>query len=673
MSSSSPRPYKSQLFNLINRQSMQWRDRLGQAVRHLKIAAEWSVQALVIPLFWLLQNGRIAGNPLGTGTSEEQPPLGAAATTEEDCASALSDRPLDRILDTLEPWLAETIAIDLSTPTQSSATVSPAPWETLWQKIQKLNPLARSASPHLLPAATNNSTDNSASNPISLAKFLLLAQEPTFTEQESQWWVRGIATHLASRQLVLVTPGNQTLDLLSEVQQKRLQKRIRLEMANYGYERRRQLASQQKILGLISAVSPQSGEILPPVDLLWQSLRWLQTQEMAIAAQQWSLSVLKRSSLPVLPQTLLTIAHQSSQHWQITSHLAQSSRPTLALPAATISSDSPSELISPSFSLYPLPISDLIQAAIRHFFGSTAQTTLPSSPESLAAASVQQSRPVLGSVARLPQQFPALFAKSLTPVQALLGSAVDDRLSAIKNPSSSEPSDPFQIQHILWAAIADLSRQNPGTSPSQNRSIQSILAHKLRSLLQKVDSHQMAVTLPTFQDQALDDPWLLWEDLYPEPPLALSASSAQCSAQSSALVAVLTLPSPIPSLERLTDAFPQNIKRSRSSKSLQKKTKNSQKLAKTTINSDNLLQKTATTPHPLSSAATEKPIAQAAIDFNPDWIDIGSESLGYVKHPLEILLEILDWVILAIETAILRVWHRIKERWHSTENRRKKS
>jgi hypothetical protein len=54
MSSSSPRPYKSRLFNLINRQSMQWRDRLGQAVRHLKVAAEWSVQALVFPLFLLL-------------------------------------------------------------------------------------------------------------------------------------------------------------------------------------------------------------------------------------------------------------------------------------------------------------------------------------------------------------------------------------------------------------------------------------------------------------------------------------------------------------------------------------------------------------------------------------------------------------------------------------------
>lgn len=659
MSSSSPRPYKSHLLNFINRQSMQWRDRVGQAVRHLRVAAEWSVQSLVFPLFWFIQNGRMAGNPLGTGTRDEQLPLGAAATTEEDAAIALYDRPLDRILVTLEPWLAENASlIDPLPPDQAPARTFNSPWGKLWEKVQTINPWAASSSPQLLPVAPETSADSH----LTRSQFYPITQAPTFAEDENntQWWVRGIATNLASRHLVLVTTENQTLDLLTEAQQKRLQKKIRLEMANYGYERRRQLAPQQKILGLIPAVSPQSGELRLPVDLLWQSVRWLETQELAIAAGQWTTSTLVPAVVTALPHKIEALTQQTTQHWRISAHLAQSDRPVAALPSVSLAPGRMDKSSIPQ----TFPLTDLLRAAIHHFFGSTAQTTLPPSPESLAAASIQQSLPLPGSVMVLQQQLVPLSALSparlLFPVKALQGSVETNPGSTQANIISPSPADPFAIQHILRAAIEDFLKPQAIAIPPQERSVQSLITAKLRSLLQKLNPAQSSIVVPSQQEQALEDPWLMWEDLFPEP----FASSPITSVSGSGAVVLPPLPSamPIPSLEQLTDAFPKNVKRSQSAKALQKKTKKSKQLIKTKSASNNPLSNSEPRVNPLATAtnfsATE---SQSAIDFDPDWIEIGAESVGYVKHPLEIILEILDWLILGLEKVIFWIWQYIKK------------
>ncbi|BAW96558.1 hypothetical protein NIES970_14910 [[Synechococcus] sp. NIES-970] len=53
-------PYQSKLFNFLNRQSIQWGNRLTQAARRLKITVEWGAQISLYPLYMLVQTSRVA-------------------------------------------------------------------------------------------------------------------------------------------------------------------------------------------------------------------------------------------------------------------------------------------------------------------------------------------------------------------------------------------------------------------------------------------------------------------------------------------------------------------------------------------------------------------------------------------------------------------------------------
>lgn len=83
-------PYQSQLFNFFNRQSLQWRDRAARAARHLKLAAEWSLQILIYPVYLLVQAGRLAGLKLEQRYRQAQlPPASAPPTADGAIAQVL--------------------------------------------------------------------------------------------------------------------------------------------------------------------------------------------------------------------------------------------------------------------------------------------------------------------------------------------------------------------------------------------------------------------------------------------------------------------------------------------------------------------------------------------------------------------------------------------------------
>lgn len=69
---SSTSPYKSKLFNFLNRQSIHWNSRLVQAARRLKISLEWGAQIAVYPLYLLVQSGRVAARQLGAVRSQRR-------------------------------------------------------------------------------------------------------------------------------------------------------------------------------------------------------------------------------------------------------------------------------------------------------------------------------------------------------------------------------------------------------------------------------------------------------------------------------------------------------------------------------------------------------------------------------------------------------------------------
>jgi len=53
----------------------------------------------------------------------------------------------------------------------------------------------------------------------------------------------------------------------------------------------------------------------------------------------------------------------------------------------------------------------------------------------------------------------------------------------------------------------------------------------------------------------------------------------------------------------------------------------------------------------------------SAPEFNPDWFDARVMDSGYVKHPLEVVLEWLDRVMLKVELWIGQFWNWLSERW----------
>lgn len=82
-------PYQSRLFNLILRQGRQWRDRVRQKLRGLKLFSRWTLELLAVPLlaFW---------------RSRETPP--AVSGQAPPSAALPSDQPVQDLLAIAQRW-----------------------------------------------------------------------------------------------------------------------------------------------------------------------------------------------------------------------------------------------------------------------------------------------------------------------------------------------------------------------------------------------------------------------------------------------------------------------------------------------------------------------------------------------------------------------------------------
>ncbi|MDJ0509640.1 MAG: hypothetical protein QNJ64_10355 [Crocosphaera sp.] len=173
MDSPNHQPYKSRLFNFLNRQSLQWGDRLLLAAQYLRVGVEWSLQILIYPLYMMVQGIRATGKQLKLGWKKK------ALSPSKDTISASTpnvDRPLKRVFRETEHCLTQN--------KEDKGT----------KKSQKDN------------------------------------------RQSSSIMVQGMASDIESKNLVLVAKDNKIIDILSEVQQQHLKKYIRLETASYWYD-----------------------------------------------------------------------------------------------------------------------------------------------------------------------------------------------------------------------------------------------------------------------------------------------------------------------------------------------------------------------------------------------------------------------------------------------------
>ncbi len=370
-------PYKSRLFSNLNRQSHKLRDRLGQTVRQIQQAAQWGVQALITPLYWLLHPQEWLGPVLGGQSSQDQGTLPPGDRPEPTPTAQIPpDQPLNTVLATLQSLLTEqTVDIDLeSTSTQKSqlpAVLRPSlrHWLTAPPTPPRVSvaspPPSQSVNITVAPAAdvVPQSPDTPNLWARSLQAFFPL------TPRDDEVEIRGIASTCGDRRLVLTTTENLTLDILTPAQQQQIHRLILREVAQLAYQQRYLWALQQHQWHGIPLTTSDSAQLFAPVDWLWQGVYYWQTRALPAvdlsflpipasdspALQKWR-ETFSTESLSQLPARLKHLPHDVQQFQQAIGDRLRHHPADPDLPQ-------------------PDQLQQLLQAAVEYFFGNPTAAT----------------------------------------------------------------------------------------------------------------------------------------------------------------------------------------------------------------------------------------------------------------------------------------------------------
>ena len=611
----SSRPYKSRLFNFVNRRSLQFRDRIGETLRHLKVAAEWGAQLLISPLHWIFQSRSWTGEVLGTASSNK-----ALPPAEIYLSDPPVDQPLEKILTAIEPWF------ELPDSSFLTATLNDVKPDNLprkkeivlssqfFQQIQQQLESPTQPENLALPPAPKALKPNPLGN--------LVSQIKNVFSPPTDLVIRGISCVIENRQLVLTTADNEILDVLSLEQQTLLKQSIRAEMANYWYERRLQWSMSQKMLGFIPLVNEQTEKILPPVQLLCQTLHWLESQSFRPKLPQLNQSAL-------VPATSLTTGGNA---------LIQKLDQRVA--ALENQENKLGQQLFQQFNqgLQIVRSSPVIESSLEKTGQIIQKIDFPHQLQKI------NNSPQLSQLKRLNAEFLERISGQLT--QTNLGNA----LTSLKNPENSLvtpnaiesiPPDPFQIQVLIQAAIAYFFGQKSANAHLSGQNGKSLVS----------------------STEIMDDPWLTWEDLFID---------------RSTEVNVVTSPETSPSLPLRGMPKRTALKPSQSGKNRKKSQKKSKITLLTTSKSSKLSLKTSTLTETsvssqldtileeeIETALMTTTSQETGLDAAPDWIETEARAIGYLKHPLEQILELLDIFILWLEENLKKIWYWLRNRLES--------
>jgi len=244
--------FQSRVFSELSRQRLKWGDRLQRWVRHSRIAASWSAQVLLYPIYVGFQAVRMASRQLGQARHGAQPRLKALMSAFRRATG----RPTTPV-----------IPPSTSTPIYKVL----AAVEGLGLEVVKPAP-----DPALL---------------LTPARAGAIAPQGTALPVTTSATVQGIASLLATRALVLISTENAVLDVLTKSQQALLRQRLVAELADY-WRDRRQLAWAEDFQVLPLPPPPVSARLLPPIRGFYQLMAWEQRSDVAIAANLFQEAVL---------------------------------------------------------------------------------------------------------------------------------------------------------------------------------------------------------------------------------------------------------------------------------------------------------------------------------------------------------------------------------------------
>jgi hypothetical protein len=655
MADSYPGAYQSKLLKFISKQSRQVADTCDRTWREIKVTALNATQILLYPAYLLVQGSRMLARQLRESTQKvDLPELEEFVGDENQNLSELeigSESAIGEIL-----HLAENLLLPSQTATGShsfSFVINSAKAD-----IQSLSEIQ-------LGGKTTKAQKTSV-----LETHLAKTQISSVAEITNKPQVQGIATFIAARTLVLVGTENQILDILTPEQQELLEGRITWEVANSGPERRQIAEKELKFnLGLESAAETSK---LSPVRRFWQLMAWIQTSPIALKRNQFGESILAvKKAINASANRNLIVAQTASAQLEglpiDRSAISASNSVARNLPELNFNSKFDRPTNTPSF------------------------VTLLDR----AAANIEEI--------------------SLPPVSKITGTFTEiDPASPDSNlsPSAREILENYarSIESAIWSSVDYLLGKETAASDNTERSV-AIKYHLEHRELKNTDKSGSEADRPwlNWKDlfgeaapQALIEgssesvgamPPPVWESvgaMTPESP-SITQNSLKVNTETTELeklsegrsVSISTSPYP----EAIQGLLAQ-LKRSLFTPGEKSQPQNSDLLS--TKKNSAARAESASTPDDAQEAQLSKPTANnaqtdqspavitaqtsrfvattstgsapkpqnpsAGLEEGNDYLETKVESMGYIKHPLEQVLEWLDRIMLRLETIAEQVW-----------------
>lgn len=334
MSFGSSGRYQSRLFNFVNQQSRRLTEQWESTFRHLQVATKWGVELLLYPVYSLFHSAELDGKVLPTTESKSKRTLQASHTDFSPETPLTTDTPIQHVLAAVQNLPREENRV---TPQIKSLPLK------LWGfwRSQFLTQPTTPDFPTSLALTDNNS-----------------ALEPDIRE-EHRPMVRGIATNLSDRHLVLVTADNQILDILTSQQQARLTDKIISEISNYWYSWR---------------LSQNQTELLPEIERLLAKLTGDRNNDTPLIAGGTVKNLLDKSKLFVfldvavakLEETTLVPVQKSSQKL---AQVAQTQLSIFLYGQEQLNAKREITVHNNGLETHTPSFSALIEAALNYFFG----------------------------------------------------------------------------------------------------------------------------------------------------------------------------------------------------------------------------------------------------------------------------------------------------------------
>jgi hypothetical protein len=490
-----PGRYQSQLFQFFQQQTRRLGDRISRGIREFKVAANWSFEAMLYPIFQIFQKiEKSSGKQLNSKTKSQQ-----------------------------------------------------------WKQP-------------LLPHA-----DNGINKTVSTAKALVLQEKSQNKLRLQLAKIRGIATDLSTRNLVLINNKNQVLDILSPTQQQMLQDLIVGHIAEY--RQSLELSQLQKPI-----------EIQPEIDRILAKLTGKSRENLSLDLSQ---------DLPALPPPI------------------------------------DSQEIEPRFILNPYKAISLIDSTL-------AKIETKALPNLFKTAQLTQQKSI-NIVKITKNKFNIfLYGKDKTIVNEI---SHDKQIVFTNNILEDQKS---KTQYLIEAAINYFFGNSAAKQILQSSSVDT--------RQKKLSETPPVKRLPQNQDTEID-PWLSVSDLFGEIEIINNDPALDN----------------IPALPPTTAVKKSDKNKLSSYEEFLQPTKDKSNLVKSKkINSDITPSQKAKNPISIPSSANNYDENQ---DFSyqqeEEYIETKISKAEYEKHPLELLLEWLDSIMLELEELFLKVFRWLRKLWRN--------